>query len=503
MNKGAIFGAVGLGLIGLGVGGFFYIENQIKTEIDMAFAKAADNELINTLTHSPTDVDLFADTVTLSNLNFDLNLQAVIDNMNANIGDTNGEFTGTGSYTYNTVIISGIWDVFRGGKTIALIEADKASLDMEMVQTINNQGIASTFTMLGSGTMGKTLVKDLDISTLVASSQDLMAVPRASYYGIDDADFTLKMSAESDNLAQKIPPPMEIHYKIPHSYGENISPDFIAAVGAKNLEMSFTNPRPDKPNLKVKVEDVRISDTTLKDMIPIKTTYEIKGMTFDIGDVPDPKLSAMMGVMGIDEINLDMTVAYDANLDANTFALAPFKLGLKGVGVLDFNINLADMPALEDVQSLQASMMSGQTGTNPNNLDPIASQKLKAEINKQVEAIFANISLKSIAFGYKDEGILKKFIASQALQKTGGNIPALAQAYAQQAAMLVNATHGAQKAQDVMTTLVAFLTEPDKINVALSSDQPVKFVDLKTAIEVSGPMALNAFNLDVTSPAVP
>lgn len=485
MNKSGIIGAIVLGLVGAGVAGSFIIKAQVKTSLDEALNTAKSTNAFKALTYDNAHIDLFNNTVILSNLKADMDLAQIADVLGTSMPQQS--ITGTASSTYETTILTGVWNLITGGQTIAKLEGLNGTMSMNMVQTIDNAKGTNTVASQVTGTIARANVQGLDISSLFAEDttlQQLMILPAASY-SMEDMIFTIKMDVKSDNAATQRPT-VNIEYKIPHAYAKNIKTDFIGLMSLQNLEMNISPLQPNTPPVKINVGEVRISDLKLEDMIPVKMTYAIENMVFDTSELKDPTLVGMMGLLGLDEINISTTLAYDADMAARTFSLDPFKFGLKNVGAFEVSVDLRGLPTSEELQALQT-------------LETSAKME-EALIDQTFESLMDKLAIKSISLGYQDEGGLKKFITAQAKQRAKGNVQALAKAYAQQAAKIVQATHGPQKAKAVRTTLVAFFADPTKIKIALKSTEPVLFSDLNTAFKVAGPMALKAFDLNVTSP---
>lgn len=491
MNKGAVSFVVALGIVGAGAGGFVYAENKVKMEIDVLFAQAADGPIIDSLTHDGVYVDLLGDVVTLTNVKAAVNMSQTMDAVGTL--PSGMTITGSATQTYETTTVTGIWDLLLGGSTIATMDASNGTFAMNMVQTMETAPVTKTLGSTGTpktvdkvvitsamtGTMARLNARAVDISAYLHGNPSLaqQMIPVAAAYSADDIVFDLSMTASSDTQAQQMPP-FKIKYTIARSFAEDISPDFIALAGARDITVTTASQAPEVPSMKMTVGEVSLSGTKLVDMIPVKTAYEIKDMVFDTSAVPSPQVAATMAMLGIDEFNMDMKLAYSADMDAHTFSLAPFELGLKKVGSVNLDLNITGLPSAAEIKALQ------------DNIDTMD----KAEVDRML----AGVSLKRVALGYQDQGVLKKFIAAQAMQLTGGDVGALAQGYAGQAAMLVNATHGPEKAQQVQATIAKFLADPNAIRIGLSTPEPIKFTDLVKDIAKNGPMALRAFQLYVT-----
>jgi hypothetical protein len=76
----------------------------------------------------------------------------------------------------------------------------------------------------------------------------------------------------------------------------------------------------------------------------------------------------------------------------------------------------------------------------------------------------------------------------------------VAQSLAMRIAALIELSHGAEKAAEVLNTLTSFFASPNALRVSLSSAKPVNLTELEAAINVAGPSALSVFQLDVTTP---
>lgn len=485
MNKSGLIGIVALGLVGAGLGGNVFIKSQIKTSLDDSLAKVASTHGFKALTYDKINIDLFKNTLTLTNLRADMNLEKIADVLGPSMPQQT--ITGTTSSTYETTTLTGVWNLITGGQTIAKVEALKGTMSINMVQTIDrNAEGKTTVTSQVTGTIARANVQDVDISSLFAEDitlPQLMILPAASY-SMDDMIFELKMDVRSDSVAAR-QPTLNIEYKVPHVYAENISADFIGLMAVQDLEINMSPLKPNTPPLRINVGEIRMSDLKLENMIPVKMTYALKDMVFDTSEFKDPTFDGIMTLLGLEEINIDLTLAYDADMEARTFSLDPFMLGLKNVGRFDVSLDLSGLPTNKEFLALQKL-------ENAPDMD-------RALINKTYEALMDKLAIKSVSFGYQDEGGLKKFITAQAKHRSKGNVQDLAQAYAQQIAMIVNATHGPEKAQAVKKTLAAFFADPRKINIGLKSKEPVLFNDLNTAFKIAGPMALQAFELEVTS----
>jgi len=483
MKKTTIIRSVALGLISVGIGGYFYIVNQVISGVDTAFTTAQHNGLFESVSYGEVEVDLFADTVTINTLKINFDARKSIANSVSMLSLNN--ISETSSSTYEKIVITGIWNLIKGGHVIAALDGTNSTLEVDVIQSTMTPNGVTTVTNKVNGTMAHESVRGLDVSALLEAHptlQDLAFISMTSYT-IDDMTLDMTVYGKSANSSH-VMAPLEIHYKVPQVFAENISPEFIGAVGARNLEMTISPMAPSTRPFKVEIGEVRVSDVKMVDLFPVKMTYGINNLTFDTTNIADPTLTSVMSMMGINELNMNMTIGYEADLKARTFSIAPFTFSIKKIGRFDLALDLSGIPTNEDLQALNQPKTSPSTNTDRPDMT-------FAEFTDK-------IAIKNFTIGYQDKGMLKKFIAAQALILTDGNIPALAQGYAQQAALLVNATHGPEKSQAVMVTLAAFFANPNKLTIALHADLPVLVSDLKTALKVSGPSALNAFKLEVT-----
>lgn len=512
MTKGGIIAGAALAtVIGAGVGGYVFVENKVNTAIDTIIANASQSTFVDSITYDEKQLDLFAGSVSLNNFRVAYNL----DDLDQLLDIESLKTSGTVQSRSERLTITGVWDLAFGGTQIARIEAINTSSDAQITHTMEDATVSTqigdqkteqrvdsaTSTMVMTSQMPRLVMEGYNIEPFLGVDGggiiEVEALKSVSVEAYDASDIVMdiNMSMEASGPNAKPVPPMSIHYEIGRMHGESVSLSQIDLAAAKNIRITGKSPVSEVALAEFSIGEISISDTKLVDFYPVQATYTIKDMVVKAPNEVDPEMAMIMAMLGIEEFNFDMTLNFAWDNKDKSFTLAPFQFGLKKVGTVDLNLVLANLPSMDEM------IAAGKTAQprDPQELKDLSQEEIKAIYQQDMagaEALFVDAALKHVALGYKDEGALKTFIAMQALQ-LGGDVNVLAQGVAQQAAALVTATHGAEKAKEVQDKLAAFINNPTELRIGLNAATPVKFTDLQKDIDANGPMALKAFQLDV------
>lgn len=520
MRKGLVGGVVVFALVGAGVGGYFVIDNKVRTAVQNSFDDfSKSSPLIKSASFERLDLDFFADELKLHKVKFDFDLSTIPQFYSTFPDDL--DIKGTSTQTAETMTVKGLRDLVLGGNLVRQIEANDIKFNADMVETVGlpkasqqqsltdqeHQPKPMSVSIVINGSLPHTEVFGFDLSQLNKATAEMPLPYKIDRYEAKDIQFIMAIKSTQDVIdAQtgepKKVPPLHADLSFARISGTDISNDYMGAVRYENIIANLSNPEKSKEPVMVKMAEMSMTDTKIVDLMPLRSTLEIKGLEFDTTKMTNPKGKAIMAMMGIDQINLNLKTSYAFDPDQHTFNVSAFRFGLKQVGSIDLNFALAGLPELDELKKLddlqkalkQAPALSS---TPEHTLEQVPEQTPEmVQAQAELKAMFKDLSIAQLALQYQDEGILKKFLNAQALQLNAE--PAqVAEAYAQQAAQIITATHGAKTAEKAQKVLIAFLTNPDALRVELKSTPPVNLQDLTAQIKVSGPMALQAFELNV------
>jgi len=475
--------------------------------------------LITSARFEGLELDFFADELKLHKVQFDFDLSTIPQFYSTFPDDL--DIKGTSTQTAETMTVKGLRDLVLGGNLVRQIEANDIKFNADMVETVGlpkasqqqsltdqeHQPKPMSVSIVINGSLPHTEVFGFDLSQLNKTTAEMPLPYKIDRYEAKDIQFIMAIKSTQDVIdAQtgepKKVPPLHADLSFARISGTDISNDYMGAVRYENIIANLSNPEKSKEPVMVKMAEMSMTDTKIVDLMPLRSTLEIKGLEFDTTKLTNPKGKAIMAMMGIDQINLNLKTSYAFDPDQHTFNVSAFRFGLKQVGSIDLNFALAGLPELDELKKLddlqkalkQAPALSS---TPEHTLEQVPEQTPEmVQAQAELKAMFKDLSIAQLALQYQDEGILKKFLNAQALQLNAE--PAqVAEAYAQQAAQIITATHGAKTAEKAQKVLIAFLTNPDALRVELKSTPPVNLQDLTAQIKVSGPMALQAFELNV------
>jgi len=496
MSKGIVAGAAVLGLVGAGVGGYFAIDYRVRTTIDEQFSTTSQNHpLISSASYDSIDVDLLKDRVTLNNVQLGMDLSALDAHYSAR--QPSMHIKGNMQQSFETVSILGAWDILFGATKVKHTELKGGAFSGTVIQTKTTPAADPTqsreltqkntkpqgpqVTTTFDGTLGSTQIDGFDLSS-VENVQALSAQPfTMDGYKAQDLKVAIAIKPfpqKAESLPAKQAQIIHVDISTARILGKQISPTYFGLIRYENTVFDIENPKPDGAPIHMTVGEISLTDTEVVDMIAVRSTSELKDFVVDTSNIDDPKGKAFMAMLGIDRINLNMKLHYDFDRTKHTISVTPFRLGLKQAGSMDVSFALNGLP--EQNVLIQLEGLQGKP----------------KKINAALENALKDVALNQISIGYRDEGVLKKILATQALQMKAE--PAqLAQAYAQQGAMIISAVFGEEQALKAQKNLTAFLTEPDALRIKLTAKTPVNLKALEKDIKANGLMALKAFELDV------
>lgn len=493
MNKGfaALLGAITVAFLGL-IGGYVYAENAIEAGVEAAFANVVQVDGIDSASYQSIDVNLIGNTVTLTNVKSTYDVAKLLEATGSHV-PPELKIDGKFSETFDVAILSGVRDVLFGATTLSSLKATGGEMtvkgEITAIAPKNAETSASKAQSDPNGmaydvtiTIEDFATTDLDIAPYLAKGtpavEDYLAFSAKTLAmgGIlAEGEFSPLTDAEGDQKG-----PMRLTYKIGALEGQDVTLRTYGPVTVKDIALNFFPAQAPDEGIALTASSAAITDTRFIDAVPVKIDYEINDLVISPGKAGGPKFQAGLAVIGIDEINMDMKVAYDIDPDSGDGRFGPVSINLKQAGRIDMTLDLAGLPGIDVLAKFQ---------DDPESLD-----------EAQLEAIVKEFAIKSASLAYSDSGILKKFIAAQAMQLTGGDIAVLADGFARQGAALVAASHGPEKAREVYEVLKPYLAAPGTIEVSLSTDAPVNVLGLTQAFALSGPQALSAFELSVTTP---
>lgn len=494
MSKSIVAGAAVLGVAIVGIGGYFAVDYKVRTTLQDEFDTAVrTNPLISSASYDTIDVDLMKDQVTLKAVKLDADLSA----LNAQFADVQPgmHVQGNMQQSFETITVTGVWNNVFGANKAEHVDIKGGAFNGTIIQTMERpiQGKqlvknttkprATRITTTFDGTMASAQIDGLEFLS-PESVTSSMPLPFA-IDGYDAQDLKVAMALKptsqsmsgAGNLDAEQPQIVHLDMSMARLHGKQLTPTYIGLVRYEDIIVNMENPKPGEAPFHLSMGEFTMSDTEIVDMIAVRSTSEFKDLVIDTSAMKDPKGNALMAMLGIDQINLNMKLSYTYDLAKQSVRVNPFRLGLKQAGSVDVSFALNNMPDLDVFSKLQGL------------------QGKPEELNVAVEAAFKDVALKQVALGYRDEGVLKKFLAGLAF-KMKAEPAQLAQAYAQQGAMIITATHGEEQALKAQKTLTAFLTEPDALRIKLTTKTPVKLKDLSDAIKANGPLALKAFELE-------
>ncbi|WP_139134947.1 hypothetical protein [Magnetovibrio blakemorei] len=487
---------------------FFVIDNKVRTAVHNNFDDLAKSSpSVKSASFEGHEVDFFADEIKLHKVQVDLYLSKLPEFNNTK---TDGiDLKGIGTQTVQTMTISGLREIVFGGNKISRIDADGIEFGAEMVQTITSPADAQqpsplSTSMVMSGALPHAEIYGFDYSRLGQATKAMLLPYKVDRYEAKDIQIILAIKQTSQGLIDNLTgepkkvAPLHADLSISRIIGTDVSNDYIGSVRYENTIANLSDPENLKEPVMLKMAEMSMTDTKMVDLMPLQSTLEIKGFEFDTSKMDSPKGKAMMAVLGIDQINVHIKTSYDFDPDQHTLSVSALRFGLKQAGSIDLNFALSGLPELDELRSLDDLQMALKQAPALSSSPEQAPEQSPEMVQAQAElkAMFKDLSIAQLALQYQDEGILKKFLGAQAMQLNAE--PAqVAEAYAQQAAKIITATHGAEAAEKAQRVLIAFLTNPDALRVELKSTPPVNLQDLSEQIKVSGPMALQAFELNV------
>lgn len=507
MHKGLMAGLAVAGVLGAGtISGYFYIEDQVHAAVQTAFTETLPAlPIVESAGYDSYDVDLLGNTASFQNVRMVMDLAALPEQLETLPPGVS--LAGDFNMAYETVVVKGIWALVLGGQKVEHIDVGASKLSGTMIQTIekpdtvqvdgkeyvgeDNPVQRATISMRMNGTLGGGTVDGLDLSTLqdpaVMSHMNL----GADRYAFENmiismtAETQIEAPSTAPDGASPMPrtlPAFDMEMAVARMVGENISPTYYGLASYENATVIIIPKEDGDTPLRFKIGEMRMSDTKMVNYQPVRMTMELKDMVFDSAQITEPRALAVMGILGIDDINLNMKVSYDYDVAQQTLKLQPLRLGLKQAGSAEVAFNLVNVPDLQVFQDIQG--MQGEP------------EKIKATL----ENAFKDIALDEVALGYTDDGVLKKFLALQAGQMNA-TPEQMAQAFAAQGAQIVGAALGDVEAAATQEVLAQFLSDPDAIRIQLKAKLPVKIEELVQDIQVHGPGALKNFQFDITGGA--
>lgn len=483
MNKGlvALLGSIVVAMLGV-VGGYIYAEYAIKSQIEATFANAAHMHGIDSATYQAIDVNLIGNSVTLSGVDATFDAKTLLEQY----GDLPPEVSAAGSVTESieAVRLVGVRDVLFGDTTLSAMHAKGTTVLFDI--TVSEQrpegpsvGMNAKMTTTIAGLAATGVDVSAYLGTETPSVEDYLAFTAKS---LSANTLVVKGDIHALNAVDGTPKaPVSIDYRVASLGATDITSKSYGSVWAEDISIRARPATKDEAKtVHVTASRFAISEARFVESVPVKIAYELNDVVLKPGSVPDPKFQAGLAVVGIDEINMDFKMAYDVDPDTGIGDLGPLVMNLKKVGQIDLALGLTGLPGIDVLKRLQDA---------PDSFD-----------DAQVETILSAIGITNATLGYSDGGILKKFIAAQAMQMTNGKIAPVADGFARQGAGLVAMSHGPQKAQEVYETLKTYLTDPGEISISLDAEDAVNLKTLIESANVVGPQALGAFALTVRTP---
>jgi len=495
MSKSIVAGAAILGVAIVGIGGYFAVDYKVRTTIRDEFDTAVrTNPLISSASYDTIDVDLMNDRVTLKAVKLDANLSALNEQFSAVQPGMRVE--GNMQQSFETITVTGVWsnvfgankaehlDIKGGAFSGTVIQTkEHPAQDKQLIQN-STEPHATRMTTTFDATLASMQINSLEFLS-PESVTSSMPLPFA-IDGYDAQELNIAMAikpttqsmSSAENLGAEQPQSIHLDMSMARLHGKQLTPTYAGLIRYEDITINMENPKPGEAPFQLSMGEFTMSDTEIVDLVAVRSTSEFKDLVIDTSKMDNPKGKALMTMLGIDQINLNMKLSYNYDAAKQSVLVSPFRLGLKQAGSVNVSFALDNMPKLDVFSKIQGL------------------QDKPEELNAAVEAAFKDVALKQVALGYHDEGVLKKFLAGLAF-KMKAEPAQLAQAYAQQGAMIIAATHGKEQALKAQKTLTAFLTEPDALRIKLTTKTPVKLKDLSDAINASGPLALKAFELEV------
>ncbi|MFC1674143.1 hypothetical protein ACFL12_08460, partial [Pseudomonadota bacterium] len=454
MAKGGIIAGATLAIvIGAGTVGYFYAQTAIKKSIEAGIADMANHPSILNASSSVITVDLFGNTATVANLKVDM---SVSDILTEQLGTPTDAVMGLRS---DSTVLSGVWSLLGGGTSISSLDVTGLALNVKASQESDGDIVNVNV----NGSVANSHSENVDISAFMAGTatpDSFMYTPMTLSTGQDftfdtviTGQFTVNPDpgdpdAPQEPEVRKIP---EVTARItwPTGTARDVTADGFGLMSYQDLNIAITLPEAEQPIPAITIGEIAMKDAKLLDNQVIKADFTVSDAVVHMDGAPDPELAMAMAMLGAEELNFNMRMNYDLDPDAQTFSLSPLQFGLKKVGSADIALELGAFPSIEEFKRLDG--MTDQV-------------QAEAALNE----MFADVSLKRVALGYKDEGALKTLITMQALQ-VGGDVNILAEGYAQQAALIVKATHGADKAREVAEKIATFINNPTELRIGLST----------------------------------
>ncbi|MCW8915391.1 MAG: hypothetical protein OQK24_05990 [Magnetovibrio sp.] len=496
MNKLALTAGIGAAWAGISIGGYFVVEHQVYDTIETTFETIHEiAPAISSASFETMDIDLLNDKVVIKNSKFQFDAGEFAKRQP--MFGLDMEVSGVGEQTQETIIITGVWDLVFGAKEISALSIENAQFTGETVSITktkrDGKPIDEKQTIQYSGGFASGEVLNFDISSMgEAVTMAPFGVQIGQYVAHDikmNVDVKIEKPKYEDgdlraftDWTQNIETHADI--SISEMSGQGITSAAIEAIHYNDIAMAMSFPLLDEKSFKSTIGHIGIEDLKFEGNVPTQMKFKVSEFVVDPND---PEAMGLMAAFGIDELNFNFELGYNTNTADNSLKISPILFGLKNAGTIDLNIGLIGVPdysVFERLQELEA--MPQET------LEQAFA--IQQKTNELMKNAFQELALETVSVGYSDAGVLKKFLGMQALQMKA-EPEQLANMFSRQGAMILEATHGVDKAEEAQKILARFLTDPDTLRVKLQAKSPIKVFDLVEQIDAQGPIALQAFDL--------
>lgn len=192
--------------------------------------------------------------------------------------------------------------------------------------------------------------------------------------------------------------------------------------------------------------------------------YDVTGIRADLEKLPEPEAAAMAGVFGIVQLEGEAVGRSEWTLDDGHVTVSEGSFNFTNIGRINLTFDMTGY-TLDVIAQLQA--MNAQMANNPEAADAATMNMLMTTLSQ--------LSFNSANLRFDDDGITTKVIAFLAAQN-GAPPEVMAAGFAAMLpAMAAEAGMPPETQTQLMQAGTAFLTDPQSIEISVTTDAPVPF----------------------------
>lgn len=192
--------------------------------------------------------------------------------------------------------------------------------------------------------------------------------------------------------------------------------------------------------------------------------YDVTGIRADLEKLPDPEAAGMAAIFGLSTLTGEATGRSEWTLEDGHLSITEASMTFADIGKLDFTMDITGytLAVVEQVQ--QMAEMSAD-----------ADEESEAAAMGMMMGLMSKVSFGSASVRFDDDGITSKIIAFLA-EQNGAPPEVMAAGFAAMLpAMAAEAGMPPEVQSQLMQAGTAFLTDPQSIEISVSTDAPVPF----------------------------